>query len=545
MGILGKASKLLDLFQSLRSTKHLASLLLILTIGVPLLWVLADYVYILRLRRKMPPGPFPLPVIGNWYDIPKSRPWLEFEKMSHRYNSPMVTLWNGSRPIIVCNDAWTISGLLEKRAAIYSSRPQFVVMGDMMNQTKENQVCQIYGDRWRLHRRLTHNVVGSQAVRAHRTFQGNESKVLLRDLMERPDDMVMSIERYSCSTVSIIGWGRRIDRMNDHVALCALGFMEGVNYVIPGLYLMETIPILAKLPGWLYKLPSLILSNTKHFQRYFYALAMEGAEAKEENFSTLLLKQHNENNLTLEEIACLTANLIGGGVDTTTSSTLSFVLAMCVFPGAQKKAQEEINRVVGDHRMPEWSDEASLPYVAALVSEVLRWRSVTILGGIPHSPIQDDDYRGYFIPKETAITGNLWGIHRNPNDYPEPDVFRPERFFNGLERPHPSKKGHNAFGWGRRQCSGQPLAEQGLFITIARMLWAFDIRPGLDEQGNPVKLDIFAYTESENMRPEPFKARFLPRSEKHAALVLDAARQAREELRVYDGETKLTLQNVP
>jgi len=51
-----------------------------------------------------------------------------------------------------------------------------------------------------------------------------------------------------------------------------------------------------------------------------------------------------------------------------------------------------------------------------------------------------------------------------------------------LERPHPSKKGHNAFGWGRRQCSGQPYAEQGLFITLARMLWAFNIRPGLDAQ---------------------------------------------------------------
>jgi cytochrome P450 len=326
-----------------------------------------------------------------------------------------------------------------------------------------------------------HTVVGSQAVRNHRVFQGNESNVLLRDLMENPDDMVMLIERYSCSTVSIIGWGRRIDKMNDQVAKCGLGFMEQVNYIIPGLYIMETIPFLAQLPAWLYRMPTQILTAAKLLQRYFYELAKQGAEADQPNFSKTLIKGRRENDLTPEDIACLTANLIGGGVDTTTSSTLSFILAMCEFPEAQKKAQKEMDRVIGPERMPDWSDEASLPYVSALVSEVLRWRSVTTLGGIPHTPIQDDEYKGYFIPKGTAITGNLWGIHRNPRDYPDPDVFRPERFYLGLERPHPSKKGHNAFGWGRRQCSGQPLAEQGLFITIARMLWSFNIQPGLDE----------------------------------------------------------------
>ena len=294
--------------------------------------------------------------------------------------------------------------------------------------------------------------------------------------------MVMSIERYSCSVVSIIGWGRRIDKVNDYVAKTALAFMEGVDFVIPGLYLMETIPILASLHRWFYRLPSSIFESLKHFQRYFFALAIEGARSPNDNFAKFLLEKHDQEGLTPEEIASLSANLIGGGVDTTSSSTLTFILAMCVFPDVQKKAQEELDRVVGLDKMPEWTEEDKLPYVSALVSEVLRWRTVTILGGIPHAPIRDDEYQGYLIPKDTAVTGNVWSIHRHPREYPEPDVFRPERFCNGLERPHPSKKGHNAFGWGRRQCSGQPLAEQGLFITIARILWAFNIRPGLDEK---------------------------------------------------------------
>ena len=142
-------------FRGFTSPKSLGLLALIGAVTGPIIWVILEYVRILYLRRKMPPGPFPLPLIGNWFEIPKVRCWIKFEHFSTTYNSPMITLWNGTKPTIVCNDAWTISDLLEKRAAIYSSRPHMIVMGDMMNQTDTNQTCQVYGDKWRLHRRLT------------------------------------------------------------------------------------------------------------------------------------------------------------------------------------------------------------------------------------------------------------------------------------------------------------------------------------------------------------------------------------------------------
>ena len=310
--------------------------------------------------------------------------------------------------------------------------------------------------------------------------------------MDRPDDYELSIERYSCSVVSIIGWGRRIDKMNDYVAQLALRVMEAVELVVPGVWIVDSIPLLAKLPKWLswiYRMPQAKLNQSLRVRRYFAALSREGAQSQEENFAKRLYREQDQNNLDDAEIATLTANLIGGGVDTTSGTMVTFILAMCVFPEVQCKAQEELDRIVGKQdRSPNWDDENSLPYIKAVVSEVLRWRTVTILGGIPHAPIQDDVYSGYLIPKGTPITGNLWAIHRNPQDFPEPDSFRPERFYGGLERPYPNKQGHNAFGWGRRQCSGQPLAEQGLFMTIATLLWAFDMKPGLDENvGDPVE----------------------------------------------------------
>ena len=326
-------------------------------------------------------------------------------------------------------------------------------------------------------------MVGSQSVRDYTGVQANESKILTRDLFLEPDDFVMSIERYSISLTSIIGWGRRIDRKNDYVAQIALGVMEHVNWVVPGRYLLDTIPALAKLPSFIYRWPSQIKAGGKVSMRYFYMLSQEGSRAQVPSFAQRLLKSQEAEGLSDTEVATLTANLIGGGVDTTTSTMLSCILAMCSFPEVQRKAQAEIDAVVGTDRSPDWEDvDQQLSYMAALVKETLRWRTVTTLGGLPHSSHSDYEYNGYFIPAGTPLISNMWAIHRHARDFPDPDDFRPERFLEGKhKRPYPNSKGLNPFGWGRRQCSGQPLAEQGLRYSLTRILWAFDLKPGLDE----------------------------------------------------------------
>lgn len=366
-----------------------------------------------------------------------------------------------------------------------------------------------------------HTVVGTQAVRNYRDFQAAESKLLTRDLLLDPSDYVMSIERYSISTTSIIGWGRRIAEKNDYVAQQALALMDGVNFVIPGLYILEALPWLAHLPSWIYALPSQLRSTSKLLFRYFYLLSLESANAEDEksslasasasastsasrpSFAKTLVKSQREQGLSDVEVAGLTANLIGGGVDTTSSTMISCILALCAFPDVQAKAHAELDAVIGHSRSPTWEDietslsspsganstmKTKLPYFTALVKETLRWRTVTVLAGIPHANTKAFEYRGYKFPAGTNFTGNMWAIHRHEREFPCPDEFRPERFLsddegeeNEWKRPYPNKSGINAFGWGRRVCSGQPLAEQGLLYSLTRLIWALEVRPGLDE----------------------------------------------------------------
>ncbi|KAL2825820.1 cytochrome P450 [Aspergillus cavernicola] len=394
-------------------------------------WLLLDYARMLLLRRKLPPGPWPLPIVGNHFQTPS------------------------------------------KKADVFSSRPHLIVMGDAINCTTTNQTTLPYGDRWRMHRKL----------------------------------------------------------------MQALKIMESVNFVIPGLFLMEAIPALMHLPAWLYKLPSALRMGAAIGARYFVMLTEEGAQSKQQSFAKYMLKSQKQFAMSDVEVSGLMANLIGGGVDTTSSTMMSCILALACFPEVQRKAQDEMDRVVGQDRSPTWDDvdHGSLPYLTALVKEVLRWRTVTVLAGIPHANTKDVEYRGYHFPAGTNFTGNMWAIHRNPRDFPDPDMFRPERFLGGLENAYPNSRGSNPFGWGSRQCSGQPLAEQGLLFSLGRLIWAFNVQPA------NCPLDILAYTESENQRPEPFRARFTPRSDKIRQLLLDEAAEARESLRIYDGETKITM----
>ncbi|KAH0832539.1 cytochrome P450 monooxygenase [Fonsecaea pedrosoi] len=507
-----------------------------------ILIVLYQWVDVLIRRRRLPPGPFPFPLVGNLFQLPREKQWCKLEEWSKVYNSPIITYWEGCKATIVCNDAWTISELNDRRANIYSSRPYKTVTGKLFGLYDMNQAGLPYGDRWRLHRRLTHAATNASIVHNYQPFQGQEAKILVNDCLERPESFVDAVDRYTVSVVSTIAWGRRIRAYDDPVLRVAQAFVGSSSLALPGRCWTEAIPILADMPNCLNTLPAMMKTLATSSNKYFYALCEEGAKQPEDNFAKRLIRE-GEDGLGRVDIANLTGNFMGAGVDTTSSSLLSCILAMCLFPDVQAKAHAELDRVVGQDRSPTWSDENQLEFIYALVQETLRWRPVFPLGGPQHCPIQDDEYQGYRIPKGTPILGNLYAINRNPREYPEPLEFRPERFIGDLERPYPNKKGHNVFGWGRRVCSGESLAQQSLFFTIACLLWAFEIRPGLDDNGKELKLDPEAYNNMQVNRPLPFKARFIPRSEKIAKIIKDDAAAATEFLKKYDGETKVTKEN--
>ncbi|KAF9532705.1 cytochrome P450 [Crepidotus variabilis] len=192
---------------------------------------------------------------------------------------------------------------------------------------------------------------------------------------------------------------------------------------------------------------------------------------------------------------------------------------MTTFNDVQSKAQEEIDRVVGKERFPTLNDRPSLPYVEALVRETMRWMPVLPLA-IPHYTVEDDIYKGYFIPKGTMVLGNTWAISHNTTIYDESDRFDPSRFFN-LDGQLNDDDLSYAFGYGRRQCPGRHLASATIWLNMAVILAAFNIRKQKDSLGKDIPLTSGFSVSSIAVRPNPFECLITPRSDAAKALVLE------------------------
>jgi cytochrome P450 len=219
-----------------------------------------------------------------------------------------------------------------------------------------------------------------------------------------------------------------------------------------------------------------------------------------------------DDDETLEMIKDVAGLTYLAGADTTVAAVTSFFLAMVIYPEVQRRAQAELNAVVGRDRLPEFSDQERLPYVKAVMSECLRWLPVLPVGksksqmhicasqfdnssgfaGVPHSTAEDDTYRGCFIPKGTIVFPLQWALLHDTVTYPDPEEFVPERYLHRLpsgawtERSDVRNPRDFSFGFGRRACPGTHIAEQSLFASVATALHTLDIQRRQDPQGNEI-----------------------------------------------------------
>lgn len=86
------------------------------------------------------------------------------------------------------------------------------------------------------------------------------------------------------------------------------------------------------------------------------------------------------------------------------------------YPEVQRKAQKELDTVLGPNRLPTFEDMAALPYLTAIMKECHRWEPTVPLA-IPHLLTEDDVYNGYFLPKGTLVVPNSWYALRPSNLY--------------------------------------------------------------------------------------------------------------------------------
>ncbi|TDL20094.1 cytochrome P450 [Rickenella mellea] len=490
------------------------------TLSILCLYIL-KFVFASLRRKNLPPGPKPLPLIGNLFDLPKEYDWLHWAKHKELYG-PISSVSVLGQNLILINDAQIAYDLLEKKSAIHSNRPSFVFAGEMCGFANGLALLNS-GPLLRGYRKNISQVIGSKsAVAQFNPLMEVETRRFLSRVLAQPDMLQNHIRKLAGGIVLKLSHGYTINPTGNDplVDLAEEALMKFSLAAAPGAWLVDFVPVLRYIPEWMpgagfkriAKEWSKTVKESTDKPHAFVRRQMANGKAIP-SFTSALLEMNPDAEG--EFIVKWSASAIyGGGTDTTVSTLYAFYLAMVLNPEVQKRGQAELDTVVGPDRLPSCQDRSSLPYIEAIVKEILRWNPVGPMG-IPHVSTDDDVYKGYEIPKGSILMANIWQFTHDPVTYHQPYEFKPERFLSAQPEQDPHTL---SFGFGRRICPGKELADSSIFLGIAMSLAVFNITKARDEHGIEIEPGC-EFTSGMISHPKPFRCDIKPRSAKAAALV--------------------------
>ncbi|KAJ7222152.1 cytochrome P450 [Mycena pura] len=480
-----------------------------------------------RHRLPLPPGPKQLPLVGNLFDVPSTLQWETYMRWSKECDSDIIHFNLAGTSVIVLSSLEATYTLLEKRSAMYSDRSAWTMVKELMG-WDFNIALMNYGDEWRTHRRLFNGAFNAKAALKYRPHELIGTHVLLERLLQSPQDFLKHFRQMAGEIIMSVAYGIDVRPTDDpYVALAHKAMHTFSVAAVPGLYLVDTFPILKHVPTW-FPLAGFKRQAAEWRKLSRAMLEVPFAETKRQmesgvaspsftSESLYALKESDDIYYQERHIKCTAGTMYIGGADTTVSALGTFMLGMLTNPAAQKTAQAEIDAVTGGKRLPSFEDEASLPYVSAMVKEALRWKNVTPFA-VPRNLKTEDEYHGYRLPAGSIVIGNTWAILHDEALYPDPYAFKPERFLLDGKLNPAVKNPDSAFGFGRRLCPGRHMATSSIWITVASLLATFDIAKATDENGRVIE-PSYEYLSGGINTPLPFKCSITPRSKDAAALI--------------------------
>ncbi|KEF51341.1 uncharacterized protein A1O9_12691 [Exophiala aquamarina CBS 119918] len=493
-------------------------------------------------RKHLPPGPRGIPFLGNFFQLSDAETFrFKAQAWAKQYGDVFYTKMGGSDYIYLSSPT-AVKELMDKKSAIYSSRPPAPLASDVASAGRR-QLFMPYGPKYRVVRRIAHSLLNITISTSYQPIQDLESKQLMFDLLHDPEHFYDHNRRYSASVILTVAYGQRMADWNNPLVKKIYSVVNNLQqFSAPGAFLVDTFPTIRHFPQWLF-------GNWRKFGEKCFAhdsvvylklwgdLKKDVDEGKANSCFAKDFYLSNPEKVGIDSLqaAYQTGGLVEAGSETTSAFLNSFILAMVQNPHVMKRAQEEVDRVIGEDRLPTWEDEPNLPYLRAVIKELLRTRPPNKFG-MQHYTTEDDWYNGMFIPKETVVVLNWWAINYDPAHWDKPDEFNPERFL-GYDLPaaayiniaDPNERDHFSYGAGRRICPGVHVAEKSLYLNIARVLWAFNISKKIDARGDVVEPNA-AMVPGWMTIPQPFECEITVRSAKKKALITKVWNEAQKGL---------------
>ncbi|KAL1660654.1 cytochrome P450 [Schizophyllum commune] len=482
----------------------------------------------------LPPGPKGWPIIGNILDWPKTQEWLTFMKWSQQHGAPLALQWDVyvnlrfadsdllyvntiGTDVLIINSNKVAQDLLEKQSSIFSDSVGFGWDFSFMP----------YGRRWRELRKAFVRKFHPPALSHYHPTILQGTRELLLDFLNTPNDFIKHLRNASGGIILRVCYGYKVSPNDDpFVARAQRALNAMAQSGIHGAYLVDSLPILKVLPSWVpgagFKKEA---AEWNPDAALFHKLPVDWVQECIEKGTAepSIASESLEKCRTPEELEGLRAILgvaYEAGADTTVSALSTFILMMATYPEVQRKGQAAVDAAFGFGHLPDFTDDVEIPYVDAIVKEVLRYRPVAPLG-LSHRLMEDHIYDGYFLPKGSVVIGNAWAMLHEESEWgAEPGVFRPERHLkDGVLNP-PSKIPYGTFGYGRRTCAGIEFAMDQMWLTVTSILACFDIAP---IEGEKLTGE---YTSGMQIFPVDFKCSIKPRSAAIEQLLRDGVEVA-------------------
>ncbi|EXJ84725.1 hypothetical protein A1O3_05396 [Capronia epimyces CBS 606.96] len=481
------------------------SLALRLVVGAGLLFVVASLLSTLVKRKNeklcLPPGPPGEPLIGHLRIIPADHPEYQYTEWGKQYKSDVLHLNVLGRSIIILNSIEAAHDLLDKRGQNYADRPRFVlfeVMGWGITLTFLR-----WGPKFKLHRKLLQSSFTPSACKPYRPIQEQEARKAALEILSQPGDWEYLLRKYSTAVVLRIGFGLGISSADDPYVRMAIDAEEATgNGGVPAASFVDFFPVLRFLPGWLLSSRLGPLEHARQSKAYIQRLhdapwdstepEIRDGRAVRPSFMRTHLERYMRNEESGQANEASIADLKGAagaisiaGGNTTWSTIVVCIMNMLLRPAVQKKAQAELDAVVGRDRLPSFDDRDKLPYLEKIIQETTRWCPLSPVG-VPHATLNHDTYKGMLIPKGSVVYANAYAMTHDERYYSDPDDFNPDRYLppdqGGRGEPLPE----GPFGFGRRVCPGQYLATAGVYIMMATLLATMDMKCPVGPDGKDI-----------------------------------------------------------
>ncbi|XP_069602827.1 cytochrome P450 2F3-like isoform X2 [Ranitomeya imitator] len=477
-------------------------------------YIILSYMRIFKEKSTLPPGPMPIPFLGNLLQINTSDIVSTLMKLKDKYG-PVYTLYLGPKPgVVICGYKALKEALIDQNDA-FGDRGDYPVF---LNFIGDHDIGFTNGESWKNRRRfalltLRNFGMGKKSIE-ERILE--EVQFLIKEFentKQSPVDLTIFLARAVSNVICSIIYGNRFDYEDKRLLaitasiynnFCVMSSTWGTLYnMFPNL--MDYLP-----------------GPHKKIWRNFQDIYDISADLIENHEKTLdpknprdyidcfLIKIKQEADIPdtsfyIKSLPRTIQNLLFGGTETVSTTLRYGILILMKYPEIAERIQKEIDNVVGRDRSPSIADRSKMPYTEATIHEFMRFCDVIPIS-LPRSTSTNTVFRGFSIPKGTLITPLLTSVHYDPEYYTEPNMFNPNNFLDekGLFKKNDA---HMPFAAGKRICLGESLARMELFLFFTSLLQNFTFKPMVSKE----ELDIRPTASGLGSVPPEYKCCILPR----------------------------------